>query len=166
MDRNVIEGTAGFAFVARRNDSLTAHGRFIVLASLAAVVFAIATGFACFGAWLVFPFAGLDVLAVFLAFRYVEKRAGDFECIGVYDDKIVIERERQGTLERYEMNRYWVQISLVAGLGGERSRILLRSHGREVAFGEYLGSERCAVLARRLREHLDTRSKSIRLGEA
>lgn len=64
------------------------------------------------------------------------------------------------------MNRYWVQISFIEGLGGKRSRILLRSHGREVVFGEYLGSERCAALAHRLREHLDTRSQSIRLGEA
>ena len=95
-----MEGTAEFAFVARRNNSLTVHGRFIVLASLSALVFSIAIGFAFLGAWLVFPFAGLDVLAVYLAFRDGEKRAGDFECIGVYDDKIVIEREHEKELQK------------------------------------------------------------------
>lgn len=77
MNCKAVEGAADFTFVARRNNSLSSGGRFLVLASLAVVVLAISLGFAFNGAWLVFPFAGLDILVVYLAFRYVEQHAGE-----------------------------------------------------------------------------------------
>lgn len=49
--------------------------RLLTLGSLAAVVLAISLGFAFSGALLVLPFAGLELLVVGLAFRYMEQRA-------------------------------------------------------------------------------------------
>ena len=100
MNFKTVENAADFTFVARRNNSLSSGGRFLVLGSLAVVVLAISLGFALNGAWLIFPFAGLDILVVYLAFRYVEQHAGDYECITFHDDNIVIESQRRGKTEQ------------------------------------------------------------------
>ncbi|HEV8646007.1 MAG TPA: DUF2244 domain-containing protein [Burkholderiales bacterium] len=75
MDGDAAEGATDIALVAQRNNSLSSGSRFLILGSLAAVVLAISLGFALSGAWLVLPFAGLDLLMVSLAFRYMEQRA-------------------------------------------------------------------------------------------
>ena len=157
MNYDATEGASDFTFVARRNNSISSGGRSLVLGSLAAVLLAISLGFALNGAWLIFPFAGLDILVVFLAFRYVEQRAGDYECIAFQGENVVIDTRREGKTERFEFNRYWVQVTLVEANGEERGRLLLRSHGKEVTFGVHLTSEQRAVMARRLKEHLKIR---------
>jgi uncharacterized membrane protein len=157
MNCNAVENAADFTFVARRNNSLSTGGRFLVLGSLALVVLAISLGFALNGAWLVFPFAGMEVLGVYLAFRCVERRAGDYECITFHDDDIVIEIRQGGTTGKFEFNRHWVQLATVEAQGGGPDRLLLRSHGREVAFGVHLSGEQRAAVARRLKGHLRIR---------
>jgi uncharacterized membrane protein len=157
MNGTTVENVADFTFVARRNNSLSSRGRFLVLGSLAVVVLAISLGFALNGAWLVFPFAGLDILVVYLAFRYVEQRAGDYECIAVHGDHIVIESQHRGKTDRFEINRHWAQVTFVEASGAQRGRLLLRSHGKEVAFGVHLTGEQRAAVARRLKEHLKIR---------
>jgi len=157
MNEKAVENAADFTFVARRNNSLSSSGRFLVLGSLAVVIFAIAVGFAFNGAWLVSPFAGLDILVVYLAFRYVERRADDYECIAFQDDKVVIESRQRGKTARFEFNRHWVQLTLVEDRGGAPGPLLLRSHGKEVTFGTHLTGEQRAAVARRLKEHLKIR---------
>ena len=157
MNYDATEGASDFTFVARRNNSISSGGRSLVLGSLAAVLLAISLGFALNGAWLIFPFAGLDILVVFLAFRYVERRAGDYECIAFQGENVVIDTRREGKTERFEFNRYWLQVTLVEASGGKRGRLLLRSHGKEVTFGVHLTGEQRAVMARRLKEHLKIR---------
>lgn len=157
MNCKAVENAADFTFVARRSNSLSSGGRFFVLGSLAVVHFAISLGFALNGAWLVVPFAGLDILLVYLAFRYVEQRAGDYECLTFLDDNVVIERRVAGRTDRFEFNRHWVQVTFIEAKGAERGRLVLRSHGKEVAFGVHLSGEQRATLARRLKEHLKIR---------
>ncbi len=157
MNANAIEGQPVFTFVARRNNSLSSGGRFLVLGSLVVVLLAIALGFAFHGAWLIFPFAGLDLLVVVLAFRYVEQRAGDCECITVHHDRIVIERQVKSQIEISEFNCHWVQVVLTEAHGTSRGRLVLRSHGKEVEFGSNLTGAQRAALAGRLKEHLKIR---------
>jgi uncharacterized membrane protein len=157
MNGKAMGSAANFTLVARRNNSLSSGGRFLVLGSLAVVILAISLGFALNGAWLISPFAGLDILLVYFAFRYVEQRAGDYECIAFHDDNIVIESQHKGKTARHEFNRHWVQVTFIEARGRERGRLLLRSHGKEVAFGNHLTGEQRAAVARRLKEHLKIR---------
>ena len=156
VDCNGVEA-AELTLVARRNNSLSSGGRFLVLGSLAIVVVAISLGFAFNGAWVVLPFAGLDLLVVVMAFRYVERHAGDYECITFHDDAIVIESRHGGKADRFEFNRPWVQVMFTEPRGAERGRLVLRSHGKEVAFGIHLTGEQRAAVARRLKEYLKIR---------
>jgi len=50
-----------------------------VFSALAAAVLAIGAGFATLGAWLVLPFAGLEVLALVAAYLAYAKRFGAVE---------------------------------------------------------------------------------------
>ena len=107
--RNVVEAAADLTPGARRNNSLSSSGRFLVLGSLAVVVVAISLGFAFNGAWLVLPFAGLGLLVAAMEFRYLERHAGDYDCMTVRDDQVVIKLWDRESVSRFELNRYWAQ---------------------------------------------------------
>ena len=155
MGGDAAEGATDFTLVARRNNSLSSGSRLVVLGSLAAVVLAISLGFALSGAWPILPFAGLELLVVGLAFRYMEQHADDYERMTMHDDEVVIERWERGSVSRFEFNRHWAQLIVSDPRGRERGRLALRSHGKEVQFGMFLTDEQLAAAARRLREHLN-----------
>lgn len=150
-------GATDITLVARRNNSLSSGSRLLVLGSLAAVVLAISLGFALSGAWLILPFAGLELLVVGLAFRCMEQHAGDYECMTIHDDQVVIERWERGSVSRFEFNRHGAQLIISEPRGMERGRLTLRSHGKEVEFGMFLTDEQLAATARRLKKHLNVR---------
>lgn len=157
MGCSIVEETTGTTFVARRNNSLSPGGGKFVLGSLVVLVLAIALGFAFRGAWLVFPFAGLEVLVVWLAFRHMERHAGDYECMSFSGDRIVVERGQRGRVRKHEFNRHWAQVEYRQPRGTESGKLVLRSHGVDVEFGIYLTDEQRADVARRLKEHLKIR---------
>jgi uncharacterized membrane protein len=49
-----------------------------VFALLAGVTVAIGIGFAVLGAWMLLPFAGLETMALAIAFLVIARRAGDY----------------------------------------------------------------------------------------
>jgi len=62
--------------ILKRNCSMSPAGLAMALGALAALTLAIGVGFAFFGAWLVLPFAGLEVLMLAAAFFVYARRAG------------------------------------------------------------------------------------------
>ena len=155
MNGSGNEGTAEVAFVARRNNSLSPGGRSLVVWSLAAVVLAISLGFALNGAWMVAPFAGLDLLLLYLAFRYIGRHSGDYESVVLRGDQIVVERWEAGRSRTLVFNRYWARLE--CSDAGGNGRWILRSHGQEVEIGSGLNPAQRAAMASRLKEHLEIR---------
>ena len=51
----------GVTLVARRNNSLSSAGRTLVVGSLATISLVISLAFALRGAWMILPFAGLEI---------------------------------------------------------------------------------------------------------
>lgn len=143
-----------FVMVARRNNSLSARGRFAVLGSLALVTLSISLAFALEGAWPIVPFAGLELLVLFVAFRLIERHAGDFESIAIRGDRVFIERWETGAVQRFEMNRHWAQVVLQPAARGWGEVIALRSHGRAVEFGRHLTDAKRREVASTLRNQL------------
>jgi uncharacterized membrane protein len=154
-------GEAGeFLLIARRNNSLSSTGRAIVLASLVLLSFAISLAFACLGAWLVLPFAGAEMAVLFLAFRHMERHAGDFESIAIEGEQVLVERWEVGEVSRYEFNRCWAQVVLHDAGPAGRTTVALRSHGREVEFGQHLTEHQREAVAQTLRQQLKNRQSS------
>lgn len=148
---------AEFSVTARRNVSLTSSERHWVLGSLLALSLGISLVFAAFGAWPIVPFAGLETAVLYLAFRELAKHDGDYERIVIAGETVTLETMRRARLRRFEFNRYWAQVMVKEGGGCGDSRVALRSHGREVEFGENLTEEERLELARLLKKRLSHR---------
>ncbi|MGH8742964.1 MAG: DUF2244 domain-containing protein [Burkholderiales bacterium] len=141
------DDAAAYTLTAKRNNSLTTAARYLVFGFIFVVSFGISLAFAAFGAWMILPFAGLEMLVLFLAFRYIDRRSDDYERLTMSGDKLLLECRSGGELKQFEFNRYWVQV--VCDAAG--SRLALRSHGREVELGRHLMEEERAKLARQLK---------------
>jgi uncharacterized membrane protein len=142
-----------FRRVARRNNSLSTTGRLLVFVFIFVVSVGIAAAFAAFGAWLILPFAGIEMLVLYLAFRYIERHAADYEQIEIEGDQVKIERLDGGRMRGAALSRYWARVVV----SRDGSRLALRSHGREFEIGRTLSDaqrlELAQALERGLRRH-------------
>ncbi len=143
--------TAEYVYTARRNNSLSTPGRQLVFGLILAVSVGIAGGFSLlFGAWPIMPFAGLEMAVLYIAFRYMDRHAADYEQITIRGGSVAIEVHEGTKVRRLELNRYWASVVCDAHGG----RLALRSHGREVEIGRHLCEERRLQMALELRREL------------
>jgi len=139
-----------FCVISRRNDSLGTRACWRFFGSLCVVSFGLALGFAAFGAWMVLPYSALEMTVVYLAFRWFERHATDWERLSVSGDRVVVERECAGVRSRREFNRFWVRIEMRDGGFGRSPRLTLRFAGEGVSFGHELRTVARAIVARDL----------------
>ncbi|MCC6533228.1 MAG: DUF2244 domain-containing protein [Burkholderiales bacterium] len=145
-----------FSLIARRNCSLQHSGRWRAFALAALVSGLIALAFASIGAWPILPFAGLELAALYVAFRRISRDAEDYEQVIIRGDRLFVERHTRSGVRRFESNRYWTQVVVRNGAG--RRRIALRSHGSEIEFGTFLSDGDRLDLARKLENRLRVQS--------
>jgi uncharacterized membrane protein len=106
---------------------------------------------------MVLPYSALEMTVVYLAFRWFERHATDWERVSVSGDRVVVERERAGVRTRREFNRFWVRVEVQEGDFGRPPRLTLRVGGEGVRFGDELPVEERAAVARELRRALAVR---------
>jgi uncharacterized membrane protein len=150
------ESLAKYSFIAKRNSSISPTGWRRVFALISTVTLGIAAGFAALGAWLVLPFAGIELGLLFWAFRYLESHAGDYERVEIEGDRVLVEVLERKVEQRYEFNRCWVQVILQPDRGGGECRLTLRSRGVDVEIGRHLSSEDRRLAARTLERRMQS----------
>jgi uncharacterized membrane protein len=118
--------------------SLGREGFRLLLIAIVAVN-AIGAAFAVsLGAWPVVGFMGLDVLAVYVAFKLSYAQALAFERVTVDAADLVVERvDANGQRREWRFPSYWVGV-FVEGGENEAQRVTLRSHGRALEIATYL----------------------------
>lgn len=141
-----------FPLVVGRDPALRPAERRFAFGVIAAVSLAIALGFAWVGAWMILPFAGAEIAALYLAYRWIEQHADDYERVAVEGDVLVVESRERDRVRRFEFNRHWAQVALVRTAG--QCRVTVRSHGRQVEFGRLLSEEQCREAAAGLTREL------------
>jgi uncharacterized membrane protein len=141
-----------FSLYTRRINSFSARGCGIVFGSLAGFSLLVAVVFSALGAWLILPFAGLEAMALYLAFSWVQRHAQDSESLVIRGDAVALAVHEVSQTRHYEFNRVWAR--LVVGQDRQGVRLVLRSHGREVEVGRYLDSAGRQRLARALKARL------------
>jgi uncharacterized membrane protein len=141
-----------FTLFTRRLNSFSLRGSGIVFASLAAFSLIVAVVFAALGAWLILPFAGLEAMALYLAFSWAARHSDDSESLVIRGDMVALAVREQAQTRCYEFNRVWAR--LVVDRRARDVRLALRSHGNEVEVGRYLDSDGRQMLARELRSRL------------
>ena len=143
-----------YTIVARPNCSLSAKGRIGVVAIIASLSMAVAIGFSLNGAWLVLPFAGLELVALAYAFYYIHCHSADYESITIAGDQLAIEKRSYNAVSQIVFQRYWARVLLRDLPSGDQC-LLLRSHGKEVEFGRYfMNNNQRLALARQLKKRV------------
>jgi uncharacterized membrane protein len=127
---------AGFRVMLKRNCSISPRGFLLVLALLAALVLAIGAAFAALGAWLILPFAGLEVALLGAAFWLTARHANDHERIERARDRLTVDVSEGERVRRYEMGVRGMRVHLEAGrvlLDGARGQLEVGRHLEEAA---------------------------------
>lgn len=91
------------------------------------------------GAWMVLPFAGGEVLLVWLAFVWVARGDGDYETLTVATHEFDWQRCERGCLCRLRGNRVWAK--LVSNSSGGRVDLQLVYAGKSVAIAKFMSDE-------------------------
>ncbi len=137
--------------IIKPNASLSDEGVAKLIVGLMVFSLVVAVGFAMAGAWMVLPFAGLELLALVIAFVIVLRHAGDYEMITIEDDAVELEQCRLGEVVKHRFQRYWVRASLREESNGRLS-LVIGSHDKEVEFGRtMISNEQRAQLLRELK---------------
>jgi uncharacterized membrane protein len=122
--------------------SLNRTGFLVVMAFVSVVSFAAGVAFLLMGAWPVFGFFGLDVLAVYWAFRISFRRAKASEEIRLTPSKLYVRRvSHRGHVMEFSFNPLWVQLDRKVHAEFGIERLYLVSKGRRIAIGSFLGAE-------------------------
>lgn len=149
FESDLEQDGAGFTYFRRHASSLDLRLLKLVFGSLAVFSLLVAVAFAAAGAWMIIPFAGVEIAGLAVAAWVVLRRAGDFERLAMSGDRILFECRERGRTRQMEFNRCWARV-VCDGSGG----LALRSHGREVSVGRYCGEESRRLLERELRSRL------------
>jgi uncharacterized membrane protein len=122
---------------------------------MVAVSFGIASIFAFQGAWLIMPFAGLEMLVLGGALYAVARRGCSWQTISIKGDSVDIAEGCSNTGRQQTFRRAWAQVDIQpARIKGHPARLVIRSHGRTVEIGSYLNEAEKERLARELRDAL------------
>jgi uncharacterized membrane protein len=123
-------------------------------ALLMTAVVAISAGFVLIGAWPVTGFFGLDVLLLFLAFRWNYRQGRRAELIRLDQDGLSVRRiEPDGRQREWRFEPYWVRVGFDDPPRYD-SELTLSSHGAHLVLGAFLTVAERLEVARALRAAL------------
>jgi uncharacterized membrane protein len=131
--------------------SLNRSGFLLVMAFVSFVSFAAGFAFLLMGAWPVLGFFGLDVLAIYWAFRINFRRARATEEISVTPSELRVRRiSHRGQVAEFVLNPLWVRLDQKTHAEFGIEKLYLVSRGRHVAIASFLGPEEKASFAKAL----------------
>lgn len=140
--------------ILRPNPPMSPRALGIVLMIVAAMNLAFAIGFMLRGAWPIAPFMGLDVALLAWAFHASRIAARAFEQVRVTASELFLSRHpARGKAEDMLLNPYWVSVHLDQPEDMPR-KLTLRSHGKAVQIGSFLGPRERLSFAQALKAAL------------
>jgi uncharacterized membrane protein len=135
--------------------SLPPRGFRLLMLLLGLVSLAVGIGFVAIGAWPICGFFGLDVAALYLAFRLSYRSARQREVLRLAGDDFTVERVSvYGERRVWRFQPFWLRIILDERPDAS-NRLVVASHGRSLAVGDFLGAPMRRELAHSLRAALD-----------
>jgi uncharacterized membrane protein len=136
------------------NCSLGRMGFALLMAAIVLVSAAVGAGFMMVGAWPVTGFLGLDVVLLYLAFRWNYRQARRAEFVRLDQDGLTVRRlEPDGRSHDWRFEPYWVRVSIDQRTRHDH-RLVLSSHGQRLEIGAFLTTDERLELAHALNEAL------------
>jgi len=141
--------------IIRPNQSLTWRGTLIFYLAVSVTALVIAVMFAVKGAWLILPFAGLEILALGACLYICARKNTECEVIHIGEDVVKVERGRRRPEHSVEFQRAWTRVNLTQNrLAWYPSRLTLSSKGQEIEIGSKLLEEERIELTKELQRKL------------
>jgi uncharacterized membrane protein len=120
--------------------SLSQHGFLLLTIGTFVIVAAYGGLFLFLGAWPIFGFLGAEWLLFWWLLRTHFRGDRRAERIRLYADRLVLQQiDAKGGIAECTFEPYWLQVVL-RERGFEDPALLLRSHGRAVEIGTFLGA--------------------------
>jgi uncharacterized membrane protein len=140
-----------FSALLTPHRSLNRTGFLVLMAFVSVVSFAAGLAFLLMGAWPVLGFFGLDVLAIYWAFRINFRRARATEEIRVTPYELRVRRvSHRGHVVEFVLNPLWVRLDQKTHAEFGIEKLYLVSKGRHVSIGSFLGPDEKASFAKAL----------------
>jgi uncharacterized membrane protein len=159
--------SAHACIVIAPNCSLSARGAVFFFLSLCAPCFGIAGALTFLGFWPVLPFAGLEMVLLGAALRLSLRRRHHQQRIVVSESDVAVQSTIGKVHSEVVFPRHWAQVKLRRPKSRlHPSRLVIESHGRQCAVGDFLTEEERRGLARRLGELIGRVNESPALGFA
>lgn len=138
----------------RPHRSLTRRGLAMVLALAAIPSFILGCVFLAMGAWPVTGFLGLDVVLLYAAFRLNNRAAREAERVRLSDTELTVDRHAiDGKAEHWSFQPNWLRVH-VDDPPRPDGKLLLSTHGRSLAIGQFLPPAERVEVADALRSAL------------
>lgn len=135
------------SIVLRPNRSLSARGMAMLFGGVAGSVAVLAVIFLNSGAWPVVPFLGLELAAVAATLWLQHRHTNDCEIIRLEDDRLEVVQRRGRSETCHRFPRYWARVVMEPSPNNHHpSRLVIRSHGRELEVGAGMTEEARRVL--------------------
>jgi len=156
MVSSTVDTKHNWRIVVRPNRSLTRRQLQLVFLVIAGICLSIASVFAVLGMWPVLPFAGAEVIAVGIGFYLSAVSGRETEVVSVNSDEVAVEKGRSRLTQRWVTQRAWAQIRLLPPrIRWYPTRLVIRSHGKEVELGGFLNEDERRQLAGELRDAIN-----------
>jgi len=118
--------------------SLPPRGFRIMMMLLSLVSIVVGIVFVSLGAWPIFGFFGLDVAALYLAFRLSYRSARRREILRLSGEDFTVERvDIYGERRLWRFQPFWLRVVLEEH-PDESNRLLIASHGSSLVIGDFL----------------------------
>jgi uncharacterized membrane protein len=140
-------------FIVHPNRSLSREGMIFVFALITTVLLIVAAAFTFVGAWLIFPFSGLEAFVFGGVFLWFFRHYDDHEYIVINHNSITVTRRIGGQESVYRFERYWARLTVEYDTSPWRPpHLFLGSHGTRLEIATDLSGEERLDFARHLRE--------------
>jgi uncharacterized membrane protein len=140
-----------FSALLTPHRSLDRAGFLVLMGFLSAVSFTAGLAFLLMGAWPVLGFFGLDVLAIYWAFRINFRDAKATEEIRVTPSELRVRRvSHRGHVVEWVLNPLWVRLDQKCHAEFGIEKLYLVSSGRRVSVARFLGADEKASFAKAL----------------
>ena len=141
--------------IVQANRSMNWTGNVVLIIALGGFGLVVASGFAYFGLWLVFPFVGLEILALTAALYCCLLKLQAKEVITVTDKYVTLERGVRSPEETVSALRLATEVEFTQRPSEfDVGELKLNLQGRAVRIGDSLGRGEKSALAEQLRRVL------------
>ncbi len=136
------EPKADFHAVLTPYRSLGRQGFKILMVVLFGCWFLVGLVFLSLGAWPIFGFFGLDVLAIYLAFHFNYRSGRQHEEVRLSRDELLVRKvAASGKAVNHQLNPFWTKLSVVRHPFIGVTAITLASRRQRINIGDFLNPD-------------------------